>query len=370
MATLIQFIFIFIGFVLSQRLPRPRPPADELNYDCLADTRLPPFVPTLPRLTSGVLHCPQSDTTWWVMLRWIAQFKEYYPNILITAPVNGSGIAGPCLRDSTCNMSIIAREMLLAEESVFVDTWKYKPFEVAISAGTYSALGYTDVNTIMVHPSNPLSQLTLAELDAIFSTTRNRRYIEDITTWGQLGVTGELSDKPIHLVGVKIPNGFEYFLNRTVLLGGTWKANITTRDTVFELATIVSLDPQAIGYTGLAYLNASVKLIALGKEGDWPYTDSGDVSYYRPDKSYACRREFTLSRLIYLYANKTPGKPLNPLIKEFLNYLLSYEGQKAVQDDMIFLPLPLNVVKNLRKQLGLTITTRKFRPSQIVLQSQ
>jgi len=254
-------------------------------------------------------------------------------------------------------MSIIGREMLLAEEIPFVQTWKYKPLEVPIAGGSYAALAYTDAMTVMVHPSNPLSEITFAEFDAIFSSTRNRRYIQDITTWGQLGVTGNLADKEIHLYGVASPNGFEYFLNRTILLGGHWKLNITTRSTVFELATLVARDPQAIGYTGLAYLNATVKQLGLSSEGGWPYTSFGPYSYYTSAKASVCRREFPLSRLIYLYANKRPGQGLNPLILEFLNYLLSYEGQKAVEEDMIFLPLPLHVVMNVRKQLGLKISS-------------
>jgi phosphate transport system substrate-binding protein len=288
------------------------------------------------------------------MLRWLAQFRQFYPNIDISAPVNGSGIAGPCLTAGYCNMSIITREILLSEEIPFINKWKYKPFEVPITGGSYAALAYTDGLVIMVHPSNPLSRLTLAQVDAIFSTTRHRGYLSDISTWDQLGLTGDLyQGKPIHVIGVQIPNGFELFLNRTILLEGSWKSTIITRPTVFELATLVSLDPLAIGYTGLAFLNATVKLLALAPNGGWPYSDHDDMRYFLPLKNDICRRDYPLSRLIYLYLNKAPGEKLDPVILEFLSYILSLEGQTAVQDDMIFLPLPVSTVLNMRAQLGL-----------------
>jgi phosphate transport system substrate-binding protein len=287
------------------------------------------------------------------MLRWLKGFSQYYPNIVISVPVFGSQIAGPCLANNSCNMSVVSREMLLTEQANFMNAWHYKPFEVPIAGGSFAALGWTDGMTVMVHPSNPLYQLNYAQFDAIFSTTRNRLYLEDITIWGQLGIRGAMANQPIHLYGVSVPNGFEYYLNRTILLGGLWKSNIQTEKTVFELATLVSEDPLAMGYTGLAYLNASVKLLALSQEGSWPYAGSLDEVYFTPDKVYVCSREYPLSRLIYLYANKNPSGELNPLILEFLNYILSYEGQKDVEDDMIFLPLPLKVVLKLRQQLGL-----------------
>jgi len=351
---LILFLLALASSTLAQpRPPHARPPNNELNYDCLADPALPDYVPALDKDTSSVMYVPQSDTTYYVMARWILGFSQYYPNIVINAPVIGSGIAGPCLTDGSCNFSVIGREVLLAEMAPFVAKFGYNPFEYPLAGGSYAALAFTDAMTVMVHPSNPLRYLSFAQFDAIFSTTRNRGYPEDISTWGQLGLTGAWAGKPINLVGVEIPNGFELFLNKTMLLGGTWKSNILTRKTVFELATLVSLDPYSFGYTGLAFLNATVNQLALYKDGGWPYIETAQGHYYEASKQNVCARNYPLSRLIYLYANKVPGKPLNPVILEFLNYVLSNEGQKAVQDDMIFLPLPLSVVRQLRSQLGL-----------------
>jgi phosphate transport system substrate-binding protein len=145
------------------------------------------------------------------MSRWILDFSQYYPNIVINAPIVGSG-AGPCLTNGTCDMSIIGREILIAEETPFIDKFGYKPFELPLAGGSYAALSFTDAMTVMVHPTNPLKQLTFAQFDAIYSTTRYRNYPKDIMTWDQLGLTGSpWTGQPIHLIGVQIPNGFENF---------------------------------------------------------------------------------------------------------------------------------------------------------------
>jgi len=349
-------LFVLACYAQTPRPPHARPPDNELNYDCLAEKTIPSFMPSLNRETARNLYVPQSDTTFYVMSRWILGFTNYYPNIVINAPVIGSGIAGPCLTDGSCDFSVIAREVLLAEEAPFVAKFGYKPFEQPIAGGSVAALAFTDGMTIMVHPSNPLRYLSFAQFDAVFSKTRNRGYPLDITTWGQLGLSGAWASQPIHLIGVQIPNGFELFLNKTILLGGTWKSNILTRPTVFELATLVAQDPLAMGYTGLAFLNASVNQLSLFREGGWPYVQPTIGDYFEPTKQNVCSRNYPLSRLIYVYAHKKTGEPLDPVLLEFLNFVLSYEGQKAVQDDMIFLPLPASIVFQLRSQLGLPNT--------------
>jgi len=213
----VLLLLLFVVTILGQtpRPPHARPPDEELNTECLANPSLPNYVPYLDRRTVANLYVPQSDTTYYLMSRWILEFTtKFYTRVVINAPVIGSGIAGPCLTDESCNFSFIAREILLAELAPFVAKFGYKPFEYPVAGGSVAALAFTDAMTVMVHPSNPLAYLSFAQFDAIYSTTRNRGYPDDITTWGQLGVTGILADKPIKLIGVEIPNGFELFFEQ------------------------------------------------------------------------------------------------------------------------------------------------------------
>lgn len=334
------------------RPPRERPSDEFLNKNCFANPALPayrPFVP--PGSLTGKLVVPQSDTTPYLVARWVSEFKEWFPLLEIDTPIEGSGIAGPCLTDNTCDFSIIAREMLLAELALFTNRYHYDPFEMAVAGGSYNALAFTDGMTFFVHPGNPLTSISYSELDAIWSQDRKRGYPQAITKWGQLQElkdNAEWKDRDIELVGVAIPNGFEYFLNRTILLGGKWVPNILTFSTVFLIATTVAEKPYSMGYSGLAYLNASIHEIRLREDIGWPYLRAENRGL-TSSKEHVCTRAYPLSRLIYIYANKVPCQPLRPEVAEFLNYVLSYEGQKQVELDQIFYPLGVEAVQELRR---------------------
>jgi len=339
----------------SQRLPRERPAPDP-DYWCPVSQQIPSYVPQNKVPLAGEILCPQSDTTTGLVELWLRGFKDYHPNVTILSPVNGSGIAGPCLMNKTCNCAIIAREMLLKEYVPYREKLGYDPVEVAVSGGSYRSLAFTDAETFFVNFDNPiLPRLTFPQIDAVFSKTRRRGHPTDITRWGQLiqaaGHEGgdekldEWQNAPINLYGVKIENGFEYYLNRTILLGGTWKDNIVTRDTVFELASLVGKDKYGIGYAGIAYINPEdkVKRVELAIDKGQPY--------YAGDNDNICNRRYPLSRLVFTYTSREPGRVINPIVNEFIRYQLSYEGQLAVLFDHIFYPLTFPVVQASLKKL-------------------
>lgn len=131
--------------------------------------------------------------------------------------------------------------------------------EVPIMTGSYDALGFTDALVFFVHGSNPLRNITLAQLDAILSTTRNRGYPHPILTWDQLGVTDPaFYNQTINVYGSTLGNGFDVFINRVVLQGGTWLTeNMNQSSTVFPLGALVTQDKFGLGFSGISYLNQS-----------------------------------------------------------------------------------------------------------------
>ncbi len=90
-------------------------------------------------------------------------------------------------------------------------------------------------------------------------------------------------------------------------------------------------DRYAIGYSGVAYIDASVKLLALGEHADGPF--------FASDYENVARATYPQSRPVFFNTNGAPGKPLNPVIEEFLRFVLSREGQQIVRDQAIYLPL-------------------------------
>jgi phosphate transport system substrate-binding protein len=100
---------------------------------------------------------------------------------------------------------------------------------------------------------------------------------------------------------------------------------------VFPIAGRVAKDRYGIGYAGLAYLDAPVKVLALAPEANGPAIP--------PSYENVARATYPLSRLIFLNLNKAPGKPVPPALEEFIRFILSREGQQVVCDEAIFIPL-------------------------------
>jgi phosphate transport system substrate-binding protein len=327
------FPFALFAADYTVRPAHARPAVEEAHVKI--DSKLPVY--HAAGALSGTLKGIQSDTTPGITKLWIEDFKKLYPNVSIQCDIAGSGAAGPVLTNDSADFGFIAREMMIKEETPFRQKFGYEPLAIAVSGGSYRTLAFTDALAFFVNKDNPLDKLTFAQIDAIYSKTRKRGAPEDITKWGQLGLKGEWADKPIHLVGVKIENGFEHFLQQRVLDYGEWKDNIEVRDTVIPLADIVAADKYAIGYAGFAYLKPGVKTLAIAREAKGPY--------YKGTLEEVASQKYPLSRYIFIYVNKRPGKPLDPKLVEFVKFALSREGQQDVVKDGIFLPLPAEDAK-------------------------
>jgi len=313
---------------LEKPAPKPKPP---LPYTATVDVAVPAYKPVDG--ISGTLKGVESNTVTDLAQAWINGFTKIYPNVKISVDIGGSGQGGPRLTNGSADFAFIAREMMGREETPFVDKFGYKPLAIAVSGGSLAVKAFTDCIVFIVNKDNPIDELTFPQLDAMYSLTHNRGIRTPITTWGQLGLTGEWADKPIHLWGVQIPNGYDNFVNMHVLADGQWRGDIQTQPTVIPLSDKVAADKYAISYTGLAWnTNPNTKVLRLAAQ-------KGD-QYLAPTFDNVASQKYPLSRVIYMFINREPGKPISPVLREFLRYVLSQQGQQAVVHDAIFTPLP------------------------------
>lgn len=306
------------------------------------DSRLAPYVPRKDINLSGSFKGASSDVMVVLANEWIKKFKTYYPqvNMLISPPYAGS-LGAVELVNKNVDFVFVSRELRPDDISQFKNKFGYDPLSVPISGGSYRHFGALDSVAFFVNKDNPIEKLSFKQIDAMYSKTRFRGGSE-ITTWGQLGLQGEWADKPIHLVGVKPWNGFEEFVRQRILsVGpnrGEWKDGIKFEKVVFPLAKHVVEDKYAISYSGLAYLDKPVKVLALvPEEGDMPQS---------PTYENVAKAIYPLSRLTYFNANKVPGESLPPVLNEFLKFLLSKDGQQVVLDHARYIPLRYEQTQN------------------------
>jgi phosphate transport system substrate-binding protein len=287
---------VVAGQVLAQNLETPAPkPNPPLPYSASVDPAVPTYKP-VPGL-SGRLMGVESNTVTDVLKAWIDGFHAIYPNVTIDSEIGGSGQGGPRLTNGKADFAFIAREMMGREETPFVDKFGYKPLAVAVSGGILAVKAFTDSIVFIVNKDNPLSEISYSQLDAVYSLTHNRGIRKPLTTWGDLGLTGEWADKPIHLWGVQIPNGYDNFVNMHVLADGQWRGDINTLPTVIPLSDKVAADKYALSYTGLAWnTNPGTKVLKLSVRDGGPYI--------APTMQTVADQTYPLSRVIYIFINR------------------------------------------------------------------
>ena len=258
----------------------------------------------------------------------------------------------------------------------FRQVYGYDPVEITVATGAYDVLGKMPPNVVIVNQKNPIKGLTLEQIDGIFGEQRTGGWVgrewstasargpeKNIRTWGQLGLTGEWADKPIHVYGFDLTGSSFPFSMQRMAFGGGDKWNPQLQEFVLNeigliygggprprqgseiLADALAADPYAISYASTQFIQKNPLLKPL------PIATTSGAAYVEPTKANMLNRSYPLVESIYVYINKAPGKPLDPKVREFLRFALSKEGQELVGKDGGYLPLPADVVREQLEKL-------------------
>ncbi len=288
-----------------------------------------PALPSYQKVSgvSGNLNSVGSDTMNNLMTLWAEAFTKMYPNVKVQVEGKGSSTAPPALIAGTAQFGPMSRAMRSTEIDQFEQKYGFKPLQFRTS---YDALA------VYVSKDNPLEKLTLAQVDAVFSKTRRRGHKTNVTTWGQLGLTGDWAKRPISLYGRNSASGTYGFFKEHALKNGDYKDQVKEQPGSASVVQGVTGDRFGIGYSGIGYRTSGVKVVAVAEAEGKEYS-SGSYADVKSGK-------YPLNRFLFLYVNQAPGKPADPLVREFLKLIFSKEGQEVVLKDG-YLPLPADVVK-------------------------
>ncbi len=262
------------------------------------------------------------------------------------------------------------------ETLAFHEVYGYDPLEIIVATGAYDVPAKMPANVIYVNRKNPLTRLTIRQLDGIFGAQRTggwqgthwtpasaRGADENIRTWGQLGLTGEWADKPIHPYGYDLSaNSFCLSMQRVAFRGGDmwnpalhefalnevgmlFKPGPRPPQGCEQIIDALSKDSYGIAYTApqCARKSNDVRALALATDAAGPFVE--------PTKENMANRTYPLVESIYVYINRPPGQPVEPKLKAFLTYILSRQGQEDVLHDDGYLPLTPEVVQEQLKKL-------------------
>jgi phosphate transport system substrate-binding protein len=284
---------------------------------------------------AGSLKCVGSDTMNNLVALWAEGFKKFYPSVREGIEGKGSASAPPALVEGTCSFGPMSRDWKPSEIDAFKAKHGYAPTVVPVAL---------DMLVVFVHKDNPLASLSLQQVDAIFSKNRTGGAKADIRTWGDLGLEGEWKDRPISLYGRNATSGTYGYFKEFALFKGDFKPTVKEQPGSSAVVQAVASDRFGVGYSGIGYMTANVRPVALAAEpGAQPVA---------PTPAAAYSGDYPLARFLYLSVNHRPGSDLDPLRREFLRYVLSRDGQADVKKDG-YLPVTVAVAAEALTSVGI-----------------
>lgn len=300
---------------------------------------------------------------------WEEGFRKFQPGVRFeyNLPTALIGIPGLVCGDADLAAS---RPVTFDERLLFQRIFDSDPLEIKMVTGSFDVPGWANAIAIMANKSNPISRLTLKQLDGILGAERTGGYEGtawhperargpegNIRAWGQLGLTGEWADKPINLYAPSMKFHIAPVIERVVFHGGTrWNERLheysnyakpdgTLMLTSRQIMADLGKDPYGLAITGIQDLTVRTKAVALGAAEGGPFVELTIENVQN--------RTYPLIMGEYWYLVRKPGTILDPKLKEYLRFTLSREGQECVARDGKFLPLTAEVVREELKKLEL-----------------
>ena len=339
---------------------------------------LPAYKPATPSMSGAIRQWGSNYLADSMLETYLEEgFHKYHPNIIFENNLSSTFIGVAGLYSKRADLAPMGRRATWDELQGYQRVFNTLPVEIPMATGSYDVAGWTFALVVFVHKDNPIGQMTLKQLDGIFGAERDggwnanawdpsaaRGADQNIRTWGQVGLKGEWADKPIHVYAYNLNYHFPRDFSEKVMQGSNkWNeqmkeysnktrapsSNGETKDFATllgageQMTADVAKDRFGITYTGILYRNAGVKSVALASGDGGPFV--------APTLETVQDRSYPLSREVYYYTNRAVGKTIDPLVKEYLRYVLSREGQEAVQRDGKYLPLTAAIVREQLRRL-------------------
>jgi phosphate transport system substrate-binding protein len=278
---------------------------------------------------TGTVKSIGSDSMNNLMTAWSEDFKKFYPSVQVEIEGKGSGTAPVALIENQAQFGPMSRPMKNEEIKQFEAKFGYKPVGIRTAVDTLA---------VFVHKDNPITELSMDQLAKAFSVKG-----PDMT-WGDLGVTGELAGQPVALYGRNSASGTYGYFKEHALSKADFKNTVKEQPGSSAVVQAVGTDKSGIGYSGVGYVTADVKVLNIKKDAKSPAVT--------PTYETALNGQYPIARFLLVYVNKAPGESMDTLRAEFARFMLSKQGQETVVRDGYY-PVPSKIIAEDLKTLGL-----------------
>lgn len=286
--------------------------------------------------------------------QWADDFRRFQPDAQLDVQLWGTSSGIPALYNGLGDIALLGEEILPDAARAFERVKGYAPTGVELMTGSVDIRNFDYAQMVFVHRDNPLTRISLTELDAILGT-EHRRGVRNVRRWGELGLAGAWKSRTIQPYSWAIDDSFGFYLQNAVLLGShRWNpalrgyAHINNPDgTIYDhgqqVLDALAGDPGGIAVSNIRYAGPEVKPLPLAHTPAGPFVAVTEASLI--DRSYP------LARTLPAVIDRPPDGRIAPQVREFLSYVLSREGQEAVNRDGRYLPLSPEFAAQQRRVL-------------------
>ena len=294
--------------------PAATAPVDSPRHGTVLGPEYPEYTPAAgqPRGTLVSVGSPFVSS---LVNRWADALGKANPDLIVNVGGVDSALGPPALSAGTAQLVPMIRRISGKERAAFTAKLGYPPTELIVAI---------DAQVVYVEKTNPVARrgLTLTELDSAFSSER-RRGGAPARVWGDFGLTGDWAARPIAVYGLPPDRAPHLLFSERIMQGASLTASTHPQPTYSSLIQAIAADPGGIGYCSIFYRTRRTRPVPI---------QADDGKLILPTLENCRNGTYPLARPLYLYVNKPPGRPLDPLTGEFVSLILSRQGQQIVVD--------------------------------------
>lgn len=283
--------------------------------------RLPSYQPRA-RVT-GAVAIPFTDALADLGDEWNKGFHKFHPDGSLAFLPGESSEAVKALLGGTAPLVILSRELTAEEKTAFQGRFGYRPMRFPVCL---------DATIVFVNKANPITAISMEQLDAIYSRNRLGGAAAPALVWGDLGVKGDMAQRIIHAYALPEGTATRAAFAATALGKGSYRDGLLQREDAPALSDAVSSDLAGIAFGPMASWFATTRTLPVA-----PF-HGGEARY--PTQEQVTAGQYPMPGIFYGYLNRAPGRPMDPAVNEALHFLLAQEGQ-AIVADVGLLPGPV-----------------------------
>jgi len=256
-----------------------------------------------------------SDTMLQLAMAWSETYKKTEPSVNVEVNGGGSGVGIAGLINGSVDLANSSRALEEKEVADLRAKQNKEPKEFMV--------GY-DALSVYVHKDNPLDEISMEQLAEIYKKDGK------IRDWSDMGVSGIPGAKGDEIVVISRQNNsgtHHYFKEAVIGKKNEQRPDCVNQNGSADVVNLVGTTPNSIGYSGMGYKTAAVKVLKVSKQ-------AGALAV-APAIASTLDKTYPISRPMFVY---TAGDP-PPHVRKYIDWLLSDAGQGLLKDNG-YVPLP------------------------------